>query len=257
MSKFVDRLKELSRPPSTPMGFGRTNAQAKKHRILLVASLDPDKKSSPAEGADAVVFSVSETTKETAIKNTLKAAGDVPWGGSVTDGGAATVERLVKADGDFIFFKPETTDLALLKFEKLGKVLDVEPSLADNLVRAINELPADAVYLDVEWKDGSSLTWNELLLFRKFSDLLSKPLLVSVPESTTGKDLVVLWETGVSGVVLPATEKIKALRDEIDKLDFPPQRKAGPRGAAVLPHLSPQAFQKPEQEPEEEPDEDE
>ncbi len=261
MSKFIDRLKELSRPPSTPIGFGRTQTYSKKARILLIASLDSGKKeglSGCIDGADAVLLTVSDTTKETVIKNAAKAIGDIPWGGRLNDGDAATVEKLVKVDGDFIFFKPETTNLDLLKFDKLGKVLVIEPSLPDNLVRAINGLPADAVYLNAVWEGKPSLTWNDLLLFRKFADLLSKPLLVSVPDGASGKDLVVLWEAGVTGIVIPATEKIKALREEIDKLTFPPQRKAAPRGAAVLPHLSPQAFAKPEEaEPEEEPDEDE
>ena len=76
------------------------------------------------------------------------------------------------------------------------------------------------------------------------------PLVVSVPRDISGKELVVLWETGVSGVVVPASEKFKELMDEVSKLTFPPQRKVAKR-EAILPHLSPSVFTKPEEEEEE------
>ena len=55
----------------------------------------------------------------------------------------------------------------------------------------------------------------------------------------TASELQAVWEAGVSGVVIEAGEvrgRLKELRQSIDKLTFPPQRKRGKPGA-LLPYI--------------------
>ena len=86
-----------------------------------------------------------------------------------------------------------------------------------------------------------SLTWHHLLLFQHFADVITKPLLVSIPSGITAKELQVLWEVGVNGVVvetgveLPG-ERLAAIRREIAKITFSPTRKRG-KAEALLPHI--------------------
>ncbi len=77
------------------------------------------------------------------------------------------------------------------------------------------------------------------MLFQRFADLLTKPLMVAIPSQTTGNELQILWETGVDGVVVEtgaenAAEELKRLRKVIDGLTLPTPRKPEKR-EAVLP----------------------
>jgi len=200
--------------------------------------------------ADTILFN-SESLADAKISNSISGAtGDVLWGLRTKGDEAERLEQSVKGGCDFVVFSPEKTPLDLLKFEKLGKIIEFGDSVSDNLLRASNEVPADGVFLNVSWNKGDSLSWQNLLSFRRFADMLTKPLIVSVPLDISGKELVVLWETGVSGVVVPVSEKFKELMEEVNKLTFPPQRKVSKR-EAILPHLSPNVFTKPEEEEEE------
>jgi hypothetical protein len=67
-------------------------------------------------------------------------------------------------------------------------------------------------------------------------------LLASIPSNVTANELQALWEAGVDGVVIEVgdrqpTDRLKELRQVIDKLAFPSQRKRG-KTEALLPHIS-------------------
>ena len=107
------------------------------------------------------------------------------------------------------------------------------------MLRAINELPVDAVLIASEQKEGHFLTWQHLMLFQRFADLLTKPLLISIPAKVTSVELQALWEAGVTGVIVEVgvkqpQDRLKELRQVIDKLKFtsPRQRE---RVEALLP----------------------
>jgi len=104
------------------------------------------------------------------------------------------------------------------KDDKLGRILHVESSLNDGLLRAINSLPVDAIF--VESKD--SLDWYGLMGLQRLSGMVSKPLLATVPPNVAGAELKALWEAGVDGVVIEISAGQKAglleqLRQEISK----------------------------------------
>jgi hypothetical protein len=80
------------------------------------------------------------------------------------------------------------------------------------------------------------------MLFQRFADLLTKPLLASIPSNVNANELQALWEAGVDGVVIEVgagqpTDRLKKLHQVIDKLAFPSQRKRG-KVEALLPHIA-------------------
>jgi len=136
----------------------------------------------------------------------------------------------MKIGFDFVVFPPASTPMAALKDEKVGKILEVGTSLNEGLLRAVDELPVDAVLVGDKQEGKYFLTWQHLMFFQRCADLLTKPLLVSIPSSVSAKELQALWEAGVNGVVVEAgveqpVERLKELRQVIDKLIFPSQRK--------------------------------
>jgi hypothetical protein len=92
------------------------------------------------------------------------------------------------------------------------------------------------------------------MLFQRFADLLTKPLLVSIPLIVTTSELQALWEAGVNGVVVEVgvgqpAERLKELRKIIDNLAFPSPRKRE-KAKALLPYISSEASEAIEEEEE-------
>ena len=80
------------------------------------------------------------------------------------------------------------------------------------------------------------------MLFQHFADLLTKPLLVSIPSNVTSGELQALWKAGVDGVVIEVTagqpqDRLEELRRVIDKLTFPTPRRRG-KTEPLLPYIS-------------------
>lgn len=148
---------------------------------------------------------------------------------------------MVKAGCDFIVFPASPTPLTITADSKAGKILEVEASLTEGMLRAVNDLPADAVFLTDDLAKDDSLTWQQLMLFQRFASLLTKPFLVSVPSGIGVEELKALWEAGVDCVVVETEgmlqNSLKDLRKTIDSMVFPsPRRKE--KMTATLPRIS-------------------
>ena len=123
----------------------------------------------------------------------------------------------------------------------------------DGLLRAVNDLPADAVLLTDTFDESGSLVWHQLMIFRHLTTFISKPLLVPVPAAITEGELKALWDAGIDGVVVDATGvgDLKGLRQIADKL---PPRSARKRGKmdVMLPMAGGEAYTTPPPDEEEE-----
>ena len=234
MSKFIDKLKQISAAASQPMGFRATQPASQKPQMMLVASLAQANIENLAEyvlGADAGLLSIAKSSSGAeALQQISQAVPDIPWGGWQKEGGQGEVKQMAKAGCDFVVFPAANTSLALFQSDKMGKILEVGSSLSEGLLRAVNELPVDAVLIAGEQKEGYSLTWHHLMLFQRFADLLTKPLLVFIPSTVTANELQALLGTGGSGVVVEVgagqrAGRLEELRQIIDKLRPPSPRK--------------------------------
>jgi len=246
MSRFIDKLQRLSRTEAQPIGFRATQPVSPKPKIQLVASLAQENVEHLAghiAGADAGLMRISKLSSGAkALQKMSQAVSDIPWGGWLQVSNPRGIGQMLKAGCDFIVFPATNTPLTLLQNDEAGKILEIEASITEGLLRAINELPVDAVLIAGEQRDDYFLTWQHLILFQRFADLLTKPLLVSIPSNMTAGELQTLWEAGVDGVVTQVTveqpqDRLKKLRQEIDKLP-PPAPRRREKVEPLLPHIS-------------------
>jgi hypothetical protein len=227
MSKFIDKLKEVSEAELKPMGFKAAAKAPPKPKMLLVAAPAEANIESLADymsGADAGIAPLPKSSA--GAKTTPKmpqAMSAIPWGGWLKD---ISEGKSAEAGYDFVIF-PSDTPLATLQDNKAGKILEVDTSLGEGLLKTIDELSVDAVLTLGEKEKGNLLTWRHLMLCQRCAELVSKPLLASVPATVGASELEALWAAGVVGVVVetPPKGRIAELRKIIDKLDFPPPSK--------------------------------
>ena len=253
MSKFIDSLNKMVKAIPQPIGFKTTPSAPRKAKMILIASLT---QASDISGADAILISRSGSDAK-ALSGIARSQADIPWGLFSEDTNSRSFKSVAKAGGDFVVF-PASAPLAIPENNKTGKILQVEASLDESLIRAINELPVDAVLITREQTGECTLTWQRLMLFQRFTDLLTKPLLVNVPLNVTTEELQILWKAGVEGVVVAiehkrAAERLKELRQIIDKTDFTPRRRG--KTEALLPQISSEVSSIPEDEEEDTEDE--
>ena len=237
-----------------PMGFGATPSSSQEQKLLLIASIAQAEKvdglADYVSGADAFLLPIHELSSVNHVLP-LETSGDsnidIPWGNwfpstARSDIVKTEIKHLMKIGCDFLVFSATNTPLAIPQDAKVGKILQIEASLDDGLLRAINDLPIDAVLLASEREEGYFLTWHHLMLFQHFANLLTKPLLASIPSKVTAEELQFLWEAGVKGVSASVGPKyptvaLNKLRQTIDKLTFPTPRKRS-KAEALLPYIN-------------------
>jgi hypothetical protein len=247
MSKFIDELKLVSGASSPPMGFRTAAAALPKPRMLLVATLaeaDIEGLADYVGGADAGLVPIPKLSSGAkAIQKISRAMPDIPWGSWLKDVKGEKVKPLVEAGADFVVF-PSDTPLAMLQDSKIGKILEVGTSLDEGLLKTIDDLPVDGVLISGEAEKAGLLTWRHLMLSRRCAELVTKPLLASVPAGIGSNEFQALWAAGVVAVVIetPPQGRIAELHQIIDKLTFPPlsKRKKEP--------LLPRIAEEPEEE---------
>lgn len=246
MSRFIDELKQLSRAEPQPIGFRATQAASPTPKIQLVATLAQESAESLAghvTGADAGLLRISKPgSAAKSLHKISQLVPDIPWGGWLIGSGLGGTKQIIKAGCDFVVFPASNTPLAVLQNDEVGKIIEIEASLGEGLLRAVNGLPVDAVLIAGEQKEGYSLTWQHLMLFQRFADLLIKPLLVSVPSNVTAGELQALWAAGADSVVIEIKadqpqDRLKKLRQVIDKLAFPSARQRE-KVEALVPRIS-------------------
>jgi hypothetical protein len=246
MSRLIDKLNWVSQTAPQAMGFGAMQQVLPKPRMLLIADFAQANIEGLADymaGADAGLFHISNLSEGVkTLGEKCQVLSDIPWGGWLKDVGQVGMTQLVEAGCDFAVFPLADTPLAILQDNKLSKILQVEASLSGSLLRAIDMLPVDAVLTSSDQEGEYFLTWYHLMLFQRFADLLTKPLLVPVPSNVTANELQILWETGVDGVMVKVgvgqpEGRLRELRQAIDKLNFTSRRKWG-RADALLPYIA-------------------
>ena len=259
MSRLIEKFHKASQVTAPPMGFRTARTSTAAVKILLIASLDTDTIDTPTDyldGADAVLmrFNKAALTAKT-VQKIASSLPDIPWGLYLADDDNKKAATAAEAGGDFVVFPAASQVTTTPKDDKVGKILQVEASMDDGLLRAINDLPVDAVLVADTFEGNGSLVWHQLMIFQHLANLLTKPLIVGVPINVNEKELKVLWDAGVDGVIVeidPAGAKgLKELRQAIDSL---PPRSGRKRGKvnAVLPRTSSESPTTPPPDEEEE-----
>jgi len=249
MSKFIDKLKRVSQTAAQPMGFGRRQAASPTPKMLLVASLakvDVSKLADLVAGADAGLLDISELGGESKLlQGYADAVSDIPWGGWLKISEWRGDKKPELRSCDFVVFPAAQTPIGIFDNPEVGKIVEVRSSLDEGVLRTIDELPVDGVLIMVDNENSSPITWQQLMLLQRFTDLVAKPLLIPVPAKVTAGELRMLWESGVDGVIVEVGAgqphgQLKKLREEIDKLPPSSQGRRG-RVKALLPKISREA----------------
>jgi len=254
VSKLIDRLIQTAETVSLPMGFMAAKAAPPKPKMALIAKLETADNMAPMadflSSADAIITAQTGTGKDIA-----RSLPDMVWGLWLEEKSRPQTKNFSEAGADFVVL-PLNSEFGLPSIEKAGKILLVESSLSEGLIRTINELPADAVLLaDDNIGEQSAITWHHLMLCQRFSNLLSKPLLTTVPTSVSSDEFKALWQAGVDGVVMAVktgkqAESLKGLRQIINQTDF--AARPSKKMTALLPRISEEPAADAEEEEEEE-----
>lgn len=252
MSKFIDKLQRIYQGSTPSMGFRRAAVDEGSSPLLLIANLtkSSDKKVKAIAGnVDAGIVS-NEGLDASGFERLAAAMGAVPLGLLLDGSKRDKFEIFADSVCDFIIFDLETP-LAAVSNERVGKILKIGPSLDHGLVKTINELQLtiDGVLVDGE---ESSITIGRLLIYRRFADLLDKPLLITSGSSLSGDELSNLCQAGVNGLVFPElpVKTFAEMKKTISTL--PKSTKRGTRSVALLPRLGSDLGVEMEEEEEEE-----
>jgi hypothetical protein len=239
MSKFADKLQRLSKSSTTPIGFHPPVSALKSPAMLLIAEL-PGTHVSEAKivtdvNADAGLI-LSEDPGAKVVKQMVEAAGDIPLGIFVKGVNKEKINELSSLGCDFMVFDIRIP-AAILHEEEVGKFLMIEPSLDQGFARAINRLEVDGVFISSRGED-SFVAVEDLLVCRRFVELLEKPVIMTLPTLVTKAELNSLWQVGVDGVVAPSTQSVEALIELKKMIGDLPRGVRGRRAKAdvKLPH---------------------
>ena len=229
------------------MGFRANRNNQAAPKLVLVAEAQDTIIPETFEAADAVVIMPGKTKLNGNYFQSINAdLSEKAWG--VADG---TMRAGAKPpDGcDFIVFSALSPVASLPEDETTGKILQLESSMDDGLIRAVNDLPVDAVVIADSLEDGPTVTLHRLMILRHVTHLVSVPVIVPVIAGVTAAELKALREAGVDGVLLNAADtaagKAKDIKKLIDALPARPSRKKT-KTEALLPRGS--AYREPEPE---------
>jgi len=216
VSKLLEKLQRVSRGASQPIGFRAAATMPKGPSIVLIAALTARPGPAPAARAAAALCPWGPRTG--ARRGQIVASlGDLPWGVSLEEATGEELSQLKEMGCDFVVFNAARAPLALLREEEMGKIVEIEPSLADGLVRAIEQLPIDAVLVGEE----GELSIHRLMVCQHLANLVRKPLVALAPIAMSKEDLQGLFEAGVAGVVVKlegGVKELSKLRQAIEEL---------------------------------------
>jgi hypothetical protein len=251
MSRLIEEFHKATRVTTRAMGFRTARSATPVPKMLLIAGLQAGAGGSltgNTEGAHAALvhFTGAAPTAKTTT-NIASSLPDLPWGFSLDEVDDKKASALVNAGADFMLFSASSRINAAPGKEKLGKILQVESSMDDGLLRAANNLPVDAVMVADTSEGGGPLVWHQLMIYGHLANFISKPLIVPAPASIDDAELKALWEAGVDGIIVASAESLHALRQAVDGLP-PRSLRKREKPEAVLPHLSTESKPEPPEE---------
>ena len=240
MSKLLDKLEQMSKGNTKPLGFAAAANKSKTAKILIIAAVDDNDKAAitaAKEYADAIL------TNSTGGKNTAKS--NIPWGAPVND------PKSIKECGcDFVLLNTQDSPIAALQEEKLCRIVEIDPSLPDGLIRATNQLPVDIALI----AGDTAISMKRLLTCQHIANMIGKYLLVRIPMEISQEDLREIWEIGIVGVVVPTKgdcrKELTELKKAVDALPAS-RRKRSLKTSVTIPQIAP-SVPAEEEEPDEE-----
>jgi hypothetical protein len=260
MSRLIGIFKKMRQVEPQPIGFMTNKIASEKPRLQLIISVSLSNLDNAAEAikkADAAILEIAKSDEVSGIEKACQLKENILAGVWLKATSAGTLKKLLNSECDFAVF-PSSVPLSVTQKEKLGKILELDASISEGLLRAAGDLPVDAVLVSGKEAD-IALTLNRVMLIQRIAYLVNKPILVSVPDDVTQNDLQTLWDMGISGVVIEAadeksSDKLAEISKAISKLNPAVFRKKA-RMTALLPRMQPETPAPPQEDGGEEEDE--
>ena len=240
MSRLIDKLDKSKKATSHPMGFRATREDADESRLFLIASIPvnvADKISECVTGADAALLKATGSSLSVkSVQEIVEAIPGVPVGISIKDIGKTKIDSYLQSGGDFLVFSAESPVDLTSQEEKIGKLLQIDPSMEDSLVRIVNNLPVDAVITTELFKNVEAITWQQLMVIQRLALLITKPVIIPVSAGISPGELQAIRDADIDGILVEvdAAEpgKLEKIRQAIKKL--PPKSTRKPEKSDVL-----------------------
>ena len=240
MSKLIERLEKVDAASTPPLGFGASRTQSKPATMLLVALADAASTDSLSKiGAEFCVLS-TPSAGESDVKTAGDTLGEAMWGLWSGDLSKEKLDGIKEQGGDFFVFSETDTPVEVLSSEELGRLIAIPADFPEELGRALEELPLDAVVM-TGLEDAAPLSVKNVMQVRCIRDLTSKPMLILRSRPLTKGEFTVLQDTGIQGIVLDSrsmdAESALGVKEAIDAL--PPRKTKRDQPAPVLPRFAP------------------
>ena len=238
MSKFLDRLEQISVSAPAPMGFGMRRSE-RAPGMALVALVSSDHAAGcqvvASVSPEAALLSGVEDVQ--ALKNLENGLPAIPWGirsDALTEEGAQAYQE---AGSDLVAFTLQKTAVSALSSDDMARILCLDSSIDERQLRAIEPLPVDVILISVPDPTGS-WTLGDLTAITAISSRVGKYILVEVSRPPEKKELEALRNAGVHGLVLDvsavSSEGLADLKTALQ--DMPrPQPGRRDRSTALLP----------------------
>jgi len=244
MSKLIDKLDKMTQGDIKPFGFAASVTKSTAPQMLIIArtKLDDDAKTIPIIDAEAVLLSVDDASKTVDTVNRIgkERLADI-WGIEAKNVSKKEADQLAKTGCDFIVLKLTSPTPVLMSDENLAKVIQINSSIEESMIKALNSLPVDALIV----QDDSNLqdfTVENLVMYSRLEAMAQQPLLLVVSLELAKDNLEVLRDTGVNGLILDwsgaaSNKKFAEIKKAIESLPKSKKKKKG-HANAVLPNLS-------------------
>ena len=228
MSRLLTALEKLSRESRSSIGFSPSSKVTKTPGMAFVGLLEDNYVQGATRLArikpDGVLLAGQYSTDQLdAIAKTLK---NIPFGG--------TLEEISPLEGnhtineyDFYVVQLDTIAIRSMNDDNLAYVLNIPLDTEDRMLRTIETLPVDAVFVSLGIED-TSMTLSHLSSIGSIRTMVDKYLMVRVPVTISSKEVECLRDIGVDVLVLDVGgSSIKTLDNFKEILcNIPRQRKS-------------------------------
>mgnify|MGYP001241324070 CR=1 FL=1 len=240
MSKFLKVLEKRTKSSLGTIGFGSSISEGPRSTMALVGLISSQSaknlKLASQPGLDAVLLHVDKPGP--GLGKTVKALAGKPLG--IRTGVLSKEEssRLVKVGCDFFVHTLAKTHLDALYEGEAGYILGVDGDISEQALRALDVLPVDAVCVSLA-NVGSPLSLCHLADIVSIRIMFEKFLIVEIPKNVSAKEIEILRDSGVDGLVVDITNSdersISSLQKILNSLPRPKyQRRNGNSGTTSL-----------------------
>jgi hypothetical protein len=220
MGKLSEIIKRAGRTEPAAMGFGAATRKPYASMLIVAVAGDhwPRAVSEAVEaGADALLLAGRPSDKD--VEDAVAAAHDRACGLLAPDASPEQLAHLREAGVDFAIIGP-TAPAAAVTEEKLSLAFQVRGELTDIQLRALDAMPFEAIYIDLE---AAPATIMRLIELQRIAGLARKPLITHVAAESGQNDLVALRDSGVAMIAVDMKERnptdaLRKLRETIDSL---------------------------------------